>query len=672
VNTSAPVMFTITVTPVNDLLTLTVPTITYATAGNTQLHVAGATRAGLASTSDPLAALAKAGPTDIDGPAAPSVVAFTGNTPSGHVILNTDGTFTYVPNAGFTGTDTFTYQVTDSVTPVTGTIQITVTNRVWYVSNLLGPNNAAGGDGRSTDAFETMAAAEAASGINDIIFVFDGDSATTPLGGITLKNGQKLHGEGIGLTVAPFGILVPAGTAPRLTSAGNTVAVLANTANGDRTDVEIRGLNLSSTGGNAIDVTSADAANLGVRIHANTITGATQEGIDINHGSSGTATLAVHDNSILATGTGLDITRTAGTVTITTFDDNIVSGASGGGIVVTGPSVTFDGTPGGAYQQVEGGATAIGESGDGVSGAGMVLSNVSGDLSFVDLNVVADNGPALFVGGTGPINISAGTGTRLTAGGADLHATGGPAVWANVATIDLQLASMSSTTATNGLVLTNVNGAFSAPSGSVITKSSGSGAAVLVDNSAVGTTVLTATYSGTVTNSSASGRAVTINSADAGSTLTFAGAVTDNPGQGIALTGNTGATITFSGGLTLSTGANTAFTATGGGTIAVTGGRNVVNASGATAVDLANVTIGGAGVTFQTTSSGGGTRNVKLTSLTGGAISLGTGSLTGATGAAFLVGDGSGGANTGGTSTITYGGTITSTGTARAVDIQDR
>ena len=67
----------------------------------------------------------------------------------------------------------------------------------------------------------------------------------------------------------------------------------------------------------------------------------------------------------------------------------------------------------------------IGQSGNGVGGVGLVLSNVSGDLSFVDLNVVADNGAALFVDGTGPINVGAGTGTRLTAGGADLHATAG-------------------------------------------------------------------------------------------------------------------------------------------------------------------------------------------------------------------------------------------------------
>ncbi len=39
------------------------------------------------------------------------------NVTNGTLTLNADGTFTYVPNAGFTGTDTFTYQVCDDATP---------------------------------------------------------------------------------------------------------------------------------------------------------------------------------------------------------------------------------------------------------------------------------------------------------------------------------------------------------------------------------------------------------------------------------------------------------------------------------------------------------------------------------------------------------------------------
>ena len=62
---------TITVTCVNDPPTFTTNPITYATPGNTQLHVAGATLAGLVSVADAQSALAKANPADIDGPLPP-------------------------------------------------------------------------------------------------------------------------------------------------------------------------------------------------------------------------------------------------------------------------------------------------------------------------------------------------------------------------------------------------------------------------------------------------------------------------------------------------------------------------------------------------------------------------------------------------------------------------
>ena len=302
----------ITVTPVNDPPGLTVPLITYATAGNTQLHVAGATRPGLASIADAVEhshqvdpdrqRRSGGGPPSWRSPAPPRV-APRPSTPT--------APFTYVPNAGFTGTDSFSFQVTDGATPVTGTIQVTVGPRVWYTGNQIGPNNAAGGDGRSTDAFDTLTAAETASAANDIIFVFNGDSQTTPLGGITLKNGQKLYGEGIGLTVAPFGTIVPAGTAPQLTSAGNTIAVLANTANGDRTDVEIRGLSLASTGGNAIDVTTATPRPSAYGSARTRSPARPRKASTSTTGRAGRH-LDVHDNTITATGTGIDITRTAG------------------------------------------------------------------------------------------------------------------------------------------------------------------------------------------------------------------------------------------------------------------------------------------------------------------------------------------------------------------------
>jgi gliding motility-associated-like protein len=60
-----------------------------------------------------------------------NVFTITSNTPAsnGTVTNNGDGTFTYTPNAGFSGTDTFTYTICDNGSPVvcdTATVTITV------------------------------------------------------------------------------------------------------------------------------------------------------------------------------------------------------------------------------------------------------------------------------------------------------------------------------------------------------------------------------------------------------------------------------------------------------------------------------------------------------------------------------------------------------------------
>ena len=638
VNTSPAHILTITVTPVNDAPTLTNGTITYSTVGNTQLHVQGATRPGVASVSDASGVLTKSGPTDIDGPATPTAVAVTSfDTGEGTLTLSANGSFTYVPDAGFTGVDTFTVQVTDTVIPATVTVQITVTDMVWYVNNQTGPNNPPGSDGRSTDAYETLAEVQAAAGPSSTIFIFNGLTATTPLtGGIALENGQKLLGEGVGLTIAGFGAIVPAGTRPRIVAAGDAVTVAANTANGDRTGVQIRGLNLASTSGNGVDVSSANTQALGVRISENTISGSgpVQDGIVVAAGSSSTATLAVHDNIITANGSGMQIARTAGTVFITAFDDNVVSGATASaGIVVTGPNVFFDATPGGVLDTVAGGVTAIGSPGNGVGSVGMLLTSVTGDLSFTDLDIVSSNGAALSAVGTGPF--TGASGTRLTVGASlgVLTATGGAAAALTNLTADLQLASLTSTnSAANGVLLTQVLGTFTAPAGSAITNAAT--ADIFINGGSANVT-----YAGAITDDL--GTLVSVTSTTGGA-KSFTGAITDGndgDGNGISLTSNTGATITFSGGLVLSTGANAAFTATGGGTINVcdenpcnpnaTGGLvNTLTTTTATALNVANTTIGANHLEFRSISSNGGSNTgiiVDNTGSSGGLKVRGTG-----------------------------------------------
>src|SRR5262249_40875220 len=146
----------------------------------------------------------------------------------------------------------------------TATATINLANMVWYVKN----DATAGGLGRSNDPFDTLAEADAAHQANHYVFVYHGNGTNSGLNtGITLKNGVKLHGEGINLVAG--GTTLATGNAankPLVThTTGNGVTVLANTANGDRTGVEIRGLSLSTTGAgfNAIDVTSANANNVG-------------------------------------------------------------------------------------------------------------------------------------------------------------------------------------------------------------------------------------------------------------------------------------------------------------------------------------------------------------------------------------------------------------------------
>ena len=128
---------------------------------------------------------------------------------------------------------------------------------------------------------------------DDYIFVHN----STVTGGITLQNGQKLYGEALRALDQSEPERQPrAGRAwsrpeaLRISTAttGNAVGVLANTANGNLTNVEIRGLTLSTTAAssNAIDITSADAANVAVTISGVVVTGATAEGIDINQGST--------------------------------------------------------------------------------------------------------------------------------------------------------------------------------------------------------------------------------------------------------------------------------------------------------------------------------------------------------------------------------------------------
>ena len=96
---------------------------------------------------------------------------------------------------------------------------------------------------------------------------------------------------------------------------------------------------------------------------------------------------------------------------------------------------------------------------------------------------------------------------------------------------------------------------------------------------------------GTSISATATGRTVEVTSTSGSKAINFSGAITD-PGLGINLDTNTGTTIGFSGGLNIDSTTNTGFNATGGGTVSVTGAGNSISSVNATALNVANTTIG--------------------------------------------------------------------------------
>jgi hypothetical protein len=607
-------------------------------------------------------------------------------TQGGSVLIQSDGTFLYTPSvhAAAVASDSFTYTGTSNTggtatpTSAVGTVNLTLANRVWYVKD-----NGGAGNGQSQTPFNTLAAVQAAAKANDIIFVYLGTTATTPLaGGLSLQDGAKLWGEGFGLTVNTHA-LVPAGTQARIkNTAGAAVTVDTSAATaGNRQNVEIKGLDLESTTTNGVNVTSNSTNITGVTIASNNIRGAGTQGINLNQSSTGAFDATITATSITSVGNGIQgRTNTAGTMTITTSANTITTSAgngvdirtlagasalrialdsegvtaSGTGILIdgsaagtttitsflsnsisgntggTGISVTtaiFDATPGNPFNVISGGNTVIGASGNGVGAGGLILTTVKGDLSFTDLDIVTAAGAGLSVTTPAPLtafNAAGGTGFQIVVPGgtANIDASGGPAVSLNTVTGTLPFVTIkSASSASTGVALNSFLGSFSAGSSSTITMANAAGTSFQV-----GSSNATITYDGTIVNTN---------------------------GKGVDLTSNNGSTISFTGQLTLSSTTNNAFFASGvgpaattGGTVTATNTNNTLTTTTGTALSITNTTIGAGGLIFKTVNANGGPNGIVLNN-------------TGTTAGLTVNGDGSntsvGGNSTGGTISNTAG-----------------
>ncbi len=574
---------------------------------------------------------------DFDDNLAIATLSVTTPPTNGTVALNNDGSFNYSPNAGFTGTETFTYTLTDGnpvglPVPLTdvATVTITVSNVIWFVDNsVAGP-----GTGTVIDPLKSLTTAGTASSAGHVIFFKA--NGTTASGGITLKNNQYLlgtgHTGGSNLAdpgVLPFSLAPHSKPLPAINGVAPTIANLAGGGNGITlaSGNTIRGVNVGRCEGTKIfgtafgtltigNTTSPDVALVGNKNALNLTNGAfaaTSKFSSINCPDSSNLTLNTVSGSLAS-----------GSTTI--------GGASGtGGISIQNSSATLDFGPTNA--------SALG----GVAGVSITNSG-TGSVSFSSL-VVNASAAGLFASNGGTINI-AGTGNTATGRPAiDLTSTslGAGATFASITSIN---------SGTTGVNLDAVTGALTINGGS-ITNATGNAFDVNAGTGAI-------SYAGTITNSSSRSVEVT---GRTGSSVTFSGNITDTGAStGINVANNSGGTVTFSGaGKSLTTGANTAvtlatntgatinfsngglaisttsgmgFNATGGGTISVTGSNNTIVSTTGTALNVANTTISNSNLNFRSISANGAANGIVL-------------SATGSSGGLTVTG--TGGAGTGGT-----------------------
>ena len=508
VNTSGSQTFTINVTAIND--GPTAGNDAWDTFGNTEIRVdlpAGVTPH--VSDTTPSGNGVRHNDTDPEGDpivitgivgCGDAVAPFDCTLPGGaNVSMLANGSFSYTPAPGATS-GSFQYTMTDvpsagAPATSTGTVTFTIYDMIWYVNGSAAP----GGNGTSNAPFNNFSPLNSGSDVDDVgqtIFVH----TSSVIGGISLEAGQKLYGQGVGLTKpnnlngngSPV-VLAPAGPNPVVTAATDVVSVLGVTG------VEIAGLTLNSAGANGIDITSMPlGAPFGVSIYNNLVSGASAEGIDVNAGAAGSA-VSINNTSIVSASNGLNVSS-VGSVSVSYTNGTILStGGSGivmgGNVTVTGLAnvtidgntaadginingATFDAIAGGSFNTVNSGAITVGSSGNPVGGAGMTLSNVSGDLAAGALNVHATT-TGVIVSGSGLYTGAAGMRIGSTAGA--ISAPAGVGLSVTDSSIALTFTSINSTGGVNGIVLNNtgstggltVSGNGAANSGGLIQNTSG-------------------------------------------------------------------------------------------------------------------------------------------------------------------------------------------------------
>jgi hypothetical protein len=393
------------------------------------------------------------------------------STNGGTVAVNADGSFSYLPPVGFTGSDTFTYTIrnnTDATLTDTGTVTVAVgAPRVWYVNNS-GPN----GDGRSSSPFNTLAGADAVDAANDIIYIFTGGGNYT--GGVTLQAGEQVIGNGVALVVNTF-TLRAAGSRPTVVNAGGNGFTLGS-------NNTLGGFNFGNCSGFAMQ-----GAAVGTLTVSTMLINSTGGALDITAG--GSAVSVVLDSTTSSGGTkNVNIVTANGTVTL---GSGALSGASGNAFDVSGAGnavITYSGTIGNTTARS---VTVANKNSGSVSLSGAVSGSGTG------ISLTSNTGSTINF--TGGISLSTAANAAFTAtGGGTINATQNNTTIVNTLTTTTGTALQVSNTTigASGLTFRSItsNGAGGANNG-IILDTTGSTAGLTVSGNG-GTCTSAATCTG--------------------------------------------------------------------------------------------------------------------------------------------------------------------------------
>ncbi len=350
---------------------------------------------------------------------APTVVSASGSSANGGTFtVNSDGSFSYDPPAGYTGADTFTYSLNNANGSDIATVTINISGTIWFVNNAPGACSS-GCDGRLSHPFTSLDAFRAVNdgtgnhpAANDAIFIYESATNYTLTSPLTLLTNQQLIGQDSSATLQALTSLTPplgSAALPAVNSANGThvnitspsvTAISLGTDNGlygfalgqsslalsgtSFGALFIRDVSINTTGaammlstGTADAIFSSVTASGGsnnVSLNAN---GSLDLGTGSLSGASGTAFLVSGGNaSITYTGSLDSAARSVN-----------ISGKTGGSVIFNGP---VNGTGTGVYLASNTGTTISFNSGTNLSTAAndafYASANTGGAVSVMGTN----------------------------------------------------------------------------------------------------------------------------------------------------------------------------------------------------------------------------------------------------------------------------------------------